>query len=148
MTTQLLTTLLDRKHDHLVQLRDLGARQLEQIDAGDMTTLLKILAAKQRLLADLQTIDRELDPFRGESPEARTWRSETERQRTAQLMTRCQLLFSEIVSQEREAESRLVVQRHDAEQQLRGMHVASHAQHAYSQYPVATSGSLDLSTES
>jgi hypothetical protein len=148
MTTQHLTTLLERKHDCLTQLRDLGMRQLERIDAADMTTLMKVLSAKQRLLGDLQMVERELDPFRNETPDQRAWRTPLERQHCAQLTTRCQLLFSEIVAQEREAESRLILQRDDAEQRLRGMHVSAGARGAYLQDATVTAGLLDLSTES
>lgn len=148
MSTEHLTILLERKHECLTQLRDLGARQLERIDAGDMTMLMKVLSAKQRMLADLQTVERELDPFRGESPDERAWRAPAERQHCAQLTTRCQLLFSEIVAQEREAESRLILQRDDAEHRLRGMHVAAGAHHAYLQSAGTSNSSLDLSTES
>ena len=148
MTTQHLTTLLERKHEFLTQLRDLGSRQLERIDAADMTTLMKVLSAKQRMLVDLQTVERELDPYRGESPEARTWPSPAARQHCAQLTTRCQLLFSEIVAQERDAESRLILQRDDAEHRLRGMHVAAGAHGAYQRENTVSTSSLDLSTES
>ena len=148
MTTQHLTTLLERKHEFLTVLRDLGARQLERIDAADMTMLMKVLSAKQRMLADLQAVERELDPFRGESPETRDWPSPAARQHCAQLTTRCQLLFSEIVSQEREAESRLILQRDDAEHRLRGMHMAAGAHGAYLRENVVSTSSLDLSTES
>lgn len=148
VATHALTALLERKHECLTQLRDLGTRQLEQIDIGDMTTLMKVLSAKQRLLGDLQSVERELDPFRGESPEGRVWRSAAERQHCVQLTTHCQLLFTEIVSQEREAESRLIHQRDDAEQRLRGMHMAAGAHGAYLQDSPAALSSLDLSTES
>jgi flagellar biosynthesis/type III secretory pathway chaperone len=148
MTTQHLTSLLEQKHDCLTQLRDLGARQLERIDAGDMATLMKVLSAKQRILADLQSVERGLDPFRGELPEERAWRSPAERDHCTQLIRRCQLLFSEIVEQEREAELRLILERDDAEQRLRGMHVAAGAHGAYLQNASTSTSSLDLSTES
>jgi flagellar biosynthesis/type III secretory pathway chaperone len=148
MTTQQLTTLMERKHDCLVQLRDLGSRQLERIDAGDMGMLMKVLSAKQRLLAELQTLERGLDPFRAQSPEQRDWKSPAERAHCASLANRCQLLFSEIVSQEREAESRLILQRDDAERQLQGMHVAARAHGAYRAEYAPAMSSLDLSTES
>lgn len=140
--------LLERKHDCLTQLRDLGARQLERIDAGDMTMLMKVLSAKQRLLAELQQTEHALDPFRDQSPEERVWQRAADRQHCAQLTTRCQLLFSEIITQEREAESRLILQRDDAEHRLQGMHVAAGAHTAYLREAQVVAGSLDLSTES
>jgi hypothetical protein len=148
MTTQILTSLLESKHECLTQLRDLGVRQLERIEEGDMSTLMKVLSAKQRLLTDLHQIERQLDPFRNQSPESRLWRTPSDRQHCAQLTTHCQLLFSEIVAQEREAESRLIVRRDDAEQSLRGLHVAAGAHGAYLQETTEFTSSIDLSTES
>ncbi len=148
MSTQQLASLLERKYDCLTQLRNLGARQLERIDAGDMTTLMKVLSAKQRILVDLQSVERGLDPFRGESPDERDWRTSAERERCTQVTRCCQLLFAEIVAQEREAESRLILERDDAEQRLRGMHVAANAHGAYLQNATSSTSSLDLSTES
>lgn len=148
MNTQQLGKLLERKHELLGHLHDLGARQLERIDAGDMTMLMKVLSAKQILLGELQQVERALDPYREESPEHRSWNTPGERQHCAQLTTRCQLLFSEIIAQEREAESRLVLQRDEAEHQLQGMHVAAGAHTAYLREAHVAAGSLDLSTES
>jgi hypothetical protein len=146
--TQLLAALLDRKHECLVQMRDLGARQLEMIETGDMTMLMKVLSAKQGLINNLNAVERELDPYRDQSPEHRAWSSESERERCAQLAARCQLLFSEIVRLERESESQLTLERDDAERRLRGMHAAAQAHGAYAFETSLLTGSLDLSTQS
>ncbi len=146
--THHLAELLERKFECLSQLRDLGHRQLERIDADDMTALLKVLGGKQRLLGDLQAIERALDPFRGQAPHERQWTSAVERARCGELMARCQQLFSEIVSQERSAETNLTRRRDEAERRLHGMHVASGAQRAYLQAETWNASSLDLSTES
>ncbi|HEY5312807.1 MAG TPA: hypothetical protein VIK18_09815, partial [Pirellulales bacterium] len=55
--THLLAELLGRKHDCLAQLYELGGQQLALVESGDITQLLKVLAAKQRLLARLQEIE-------------------------------------------------------------------------------------------
>lgn len=143
-----LSQLLEEKFECLSQLRDLGDRQLERIDADDMTALMRVLSAKQRLLGELQAIERRLDPFRGQAPHERQWASAAERARCGELMARCQQLFSEIVSQERNAETNLIRRRDDAEKRLQGMHVAAGAQRAYLQAEAWNASSLDLSTES
>jgi hypothetical protein len=148
MNTQQLAELLEQKFECLIQLRDLGERQLERIEADDMTALLKVLSAKQRLLSELQAIERGLDPFRGQAPHERHWESAIERARCSERMARCQQIFSEIVSQERSAETNLIRRRDEAEQRLQGMHVAAGAQRAYLQEEAWTANSLDLSTES
>ena len=53
LATDVLAELVVKKHDLLVQLRDVGLRQIELIDGGDMTQLLKLLSSKQRLLNGL-----------------------------------------------------------------------------------------------
>jgi hypothetical protein len=146
--TQQLTALLERKHDYLSDLRDLGARQLETIGNGDLTTLMKILSAKQSLLDELQHIERQLDPYRETSPDQRVWPTPALRQHCEQLATRCRLLFAEVLQQERDAERQLVVQRDDAERQLQGMHAAAHAHGAYMQNESWQSSTLNLTTES
>ncbi len=55
--TAILSERIKQKHELLVQLRDIGLRQLELIGSGDMNQLLKVLAAKQRLLGILQTVE-------------------------------------------------------------------------------------------
>jgi flagellar biosynthesis/type III secretory pathway chaperone len=147
-STETLKQLLEGKHECLQTLRALGVRQIEQIDAGDMSTLMRILSAKQSLLANLQQIEQDLQPYKAEQPETRVWKSPADRQRSVQLAAECQTLLAEIILQEKEAESRLVVQRNDAEHHLRGMHLAAGAQHAYRQDETLVTNSLDLSTES
>src|SRR5689334_7588838 len=71
--TAQLATLVDLKRRSLVQIRDLGVRQLQLLDAADMTQLLKILAAKQHLIGQVQQIEQQLEPFRADDPERRTW---------------------------------------------------------------------------
>lgn len=148
LDTQRLTQLLEHKYECLTHLRDLGDRQLERIDADDMTALMKVLSAKQRLLGELQSIEGALDPFRGQSPQDRHWASPKDRTRCSDLMARCQQIFAEIVRQERTAETSLVRRRDEAEGRLQGMHLAAGAQRAYLQEEAWTTSSLDLSTES
>ena len=43
---------------------------MELIEAGNLTGLLDLLAAKQRPLAELQRVQRAIDPFRAQDPAA------------------------------------------------------------------------------
>ena len=78
--TEQLAELIRRRHAALIGLRDLGQRQLELIEADQMGPLLTLLAGKQRLLGDLQTTERALDPFRRQDPAARQWQNPAERE--------------------------------------------------------------------
>src|SRR4051812_15511589 len=99
-STDILSERLEQKLELLSQLRDLGLHQAALIRAGDMTQLLKLLSAKQRLLAALQSLERALDPFRHEDPETRVWTSAAACQRSAQIAAECEELLRTIVEEE------------------------------------------------
>ena len=71
METDQLSGWMDRKQGLLSQLRQLAHRQVESVKQADMSHLLGLLAAKQRLLQELQEIERRLDPFRDQDPQSR-----------------------------------------------------------------------------
>ena len=147
LDTDILADLIGRKHDLLLQLLDLGRRQLELIEANDLTQLLKLLASKQKLLTELQTLERHLDPFRLQDPEARVWRAAQDRDRCAQLASHCEAVRAEIVQAERMSETRLTFRRDEAATRLQGVHQASQVRHAYSEHVENDRRQLDLSSE-
>lgn len=146
-STDLLAALVERKHGCLVQLREMGRRQWDSVVAGSMTDLLDILAAKQRVLGDLQRVERGLEPFQGQEPETRRWRSPAERQACAGRLAECQMLLREILEQERESERELVRRRDEASAQLQGMHAARAARGAYAQPLAEPFRQLDLTSD-
>ena len=148
LETDILTELLGKKHELLVQLRDAGLRQMELIDNGDMTQLLKLLSSKQRVLNGLQAAERQLDPFRHQQPERRTWRSPADRDRCARLAACCESLLAEVVEQEKRGESRLIAHRDRVAVQLEGAHRAAQARNAYGEGSAHEFRQLDLSSES
>jgi hypothetical protein len=129
--TEILAELIRRKHRCLVQLRDLGQRQMQFIAGDEMTNLLDLLAVKQRTLTQLQQIDSAIEPFRKEDPQRRKWRSQEERLACAQLIKECEQLLADIVRQDKESERQLVLRRDETDRQLKGTHIASMARHAY-----------------
>lgn len=144
--TDLLAELARRRHECLVQLQILGGRQLALIEAEDMSQLMGVLAAKQRLLGELHELERGMDPFRGQPPDERQWRSPELRRQCAELIARSEAVFAEIIAGEMQGEVRLRRHRDQAAARLQGAHVATHARSAYvgdSSY----STRLDLSSE-
>lgn len=146
-STTLLIDLIGRKHDCLASLRDLGVRQRELIDAGDMTQLLGVLAEKQRTINQLQTLEQELNPFRHDDPERRVWSSEAERVRCASLADRSARLLAEILDGEKRSEDVLRRRRDDTAEQLAAAHMSSNARGAYAESHRYPTSSLDLSSE-
>jgi hypothetical protein len=126
-------------------LRKLAAQQLEVISGGDMTNLLKLLAAKQTVMDQLTKVEQQLDPFRGEDPETRDWPSTAARETCQRNVETCNELLADIMRLEKQAELEMVRRRDDASVRLAGMHGASEARHAYVAAAAATG--LDLSTE-
>jgi len=143
--TDQLAELMTSKCECLGQLAELGRRQLALIGKGDLAELLKVLAIKQRLLTALQSIERQLDPFRDQSPELRSWRSDELHAACQRLVVRCNSLLGEVMEQERQSESRLIENRDQAAIRLEGMHVAAQARGAYGETD-SSFGQLDLSS--
>jgi hypothetical protein len=142
--TEILSDRIEQKLSLLGQLRDLGRRQAALIEAGDLTQLLKLLSAKQRLLVALQSVERELDPFRDENPERRVWMSPAHRQRCAQNAAACEALLCSIVEQERQSEAQMKLRRDAAAARLDGAHSVAAAQRAYAAEESPAAGCLDL----
>lgn len=148
LETDLLAELIRSKRECLVQLRDLGRRQLELIEAGEMAALLDLLAVKQRALMKLQQVESRLDPFRGQDPDERLWRTPELRQQCSQQLGQCETLLGEIVGREKVAEGLLVRRRDEAARRLQGAHHAGRARQAYAATPPGEPSQLDLLSDS
>jgi hypothetical protein len=145
--TDRLAELVSTKYELLIQIRDLGRLQNDFIGEDDFSQLLKVLSAKQRLLNALHATEQELNPFRDQDPELRNWRKVSDRQRCAELARRANLVFHEIVEQEKQSESRLLLRRNDAATRLNGAHSAAQARGAYMTNAAPANAYLDLTSE-
>jgi len=148
LETDLLAELIQRKHACLTQLCLMGRKQYDTVVDGSMTDLLEILAAKQRVLADLQRVQRALAPFQGQDPEQRQWSSPERRQACAVQLGQCEALLRDIVEQEKRSEQELEARRDRAAVQLQEVHTASQARGAYTGRPQPSARRLDLTSES
>ncbi|MGH7134933.1 MAG: hypothetical protein ACREHD_04290 [Pirellulales bacterium] len=144
--TDLLSEIAGLRLGLLEQLHVLGRRQLELIEQGDMTLLIQVLAAKHNVLAELQQVEKRLDPFRGQNAEMRRWRSESLRRQCADVVGKSDQVFRAILEQEKLAETRLAHHRDETARRLQTAHAAGHARTAYS-HPTARPGILDLKTK-
>ena len=129
------------------QLAQLGSWQLEAVRLHDMNRLLALLAAKQRLLVGLQSLERQLDPFRRQNADERRWSSDEARQRCAQLASDSEALLAQIVRLEIESEQEMR-NHHDASaERLQAAHAAAMARGAYAAEDRAPLRQLDLSSD-
>ena len=129
--TDLLAALVAAKLKILELLAQLAHKQLALADRGESTDLLKLLAAKQTVLAQLQHVERRLDPFRSQDPEARVWRSPADRQRCQERANRCDELLAETMRVEKQGEAAMIRRRDQAASVLAGAAAAADAQAAY-----------------
>ena len=83
--TNRLAALIAAKVQVLEILARLSRRQLALIDAGEMTALVKLLASKQTVMAQLQKLEGQLQPFRGDDPDARVWQTPGDRSASASM---------------------------------------------------------------
>jgi len=130
--TDKLIELIRKKHEVLVQLRDMGLRQAELVKSGEITGLLKLLGAKQHVIVGLQELERGLKPYYAENPDARVWRSPADRAHCSQLANECNALLEEVVKLERNGAEQMDARRSDVAAQLNQAHAASHVRNAYS----------------
>ena len=157
--TETLAQLLRQKRAVLEQLAAVAVRQAALIESGDMTELIKLLSAKQKLINALQTAEKLLSPYRGEDPEQRVWKSPEARAACAADSQTCSRLLAQVLEMERNQEQQMMGRRDAVAMQLRQAQSAHQVASAYQPHrtppkpniasanvaPVAP-GTLDLST--
>lgn len=146
--TDRLFAAVARKRECLARLREIGLVQRDLIVRGELGELMRLLAAKQRLLDQLKLVEREIDPFRGQAPAERVWRSDAAREACAATLRECQSLLAAIVDQERDSEAALQERRDEAALRLEGSLAAGRSRAAYASDAHAARGapSLDLAS--
>jgi hypothetical protein len=147
LQTDVLAALVAAKLKIVELLAQLARRQLALAASGDMGDLLKLLAAKQTVLGQLQIVERRLDPFRAQNPDERIWASPADRARCQQQASRCDELLAETMQLERQGESEIVRRRDSASAALNHFSAAADAQVAYLGPLPAAGPSLQLHCE-
>jgi len=133
-----LAALVAAKLHVLKVLVQLSQRQIDLIEAGEINTLIKLLAAKQTVMRQLQTIERELVPFRGDDPEQRRWASPAQRA-ACQAQSQCaNNLLAEAMELEQRAERAMLRRRDAAAAALLAVQSAADARGAYVAAPATT----------
>jgi len=157
--TEQLAQLIRQKREVLAQLYQVGTRQGELVAAGDVGSLMKLLAAKQRLLAGLQLLEKSIAPYRDEDPEQRRWASPEARAACAADAEACRKLLAEVMEMERTHEQQMTQRRDQVATQLQRVHASHDARGAYQAhqnstpkpqaiaFDAAPATSLDLTSE-
>ncbi len=132
IATDNLTDLIRKKHQILVQLREIGRKQQQLTGESQAANLLQLLGAKQHLITALQMVERNLRPFQTEDPDTRQWRCPEDRQQCAEQSTACQKLLAEVVEIEKQQEIRMTQRRNEVAAKLQQAGAAREAANAYS----------------
>ena len=143
-STEQLAAMVAAKLQVLKVLVQLTRRQVALIEAGEMSTLIKLLAAKQTVISQLQVLEQELTPFRGEDPEKREWKSPLQRAACQAQAQYANTLLAETLQLEQQAESKMLRRRDAAAAALSAVQTASDARAAYATIPAAGINSLQV----
>ncbi|MGI9429269.1 MAG: hypothetical protein ACR2NM_11470 [Bythopirellula sp.] len=138
LATENLADLIDKRHRCLLQLRDLGRKQAELIASGQMGPLIRLIGAKNQLIAALQSVEQGLAPFHAQNPDDRLWPSTEARDRCAEQADASQQLLSELMELERQNEQNIVERRDKVASQLQAAQAAGTARGAYQAHQMST----------
>ncbi|NMC20441.1 MAG: hypothetical protein GYA33_08485, partial [Thermogutta sp.] len=122
-----LAELIRSKQACLAELLGVCRRQVELVEGGDVEGLLELLAWKQRYVQEIQRLESALAPYRRESPESRSWRSEDLRRETAGRLQDCRRLLAEILEIERHCEQKMTAGREEISRRLHAIQDAAEA---------------------
>ena len=131
LSTTALAELISKRHACLAQLRAIGLKQAELIATSETGALLRLLTGKQQLIAALQSLEHQLQPFGDQEPDARQWPSLEARQACAAQAAECRQLLEEVMRLEQENEKQMTLRRNDVAAQLQNATAASRARGAY-----------------
>ena len=146
LPTDRLAQLIGKKLAVLERIREISRRQLEVVDVSEPSELMTVLAGRDRLLKVLHAIEREIDPFRGEDPDQRVWRSPEARRACRQAADRSDALLDEIMLFDKQVESELRRRRDHTAEQLNAAQSATQARKAFAPSMPRKPGGLDLSS--
>lgn len=144
LDTDRLAELVAQKYQLLRSVQELAVRQEELVERGEMTTLLEVLTVKQKLLDQVQMVERCLSPFREQAPETRSWRTEQLREQTAAYLETCQQLLADILQREKRCEATLLQRREETAAQLRNLCTSGQMLAAYRTAETSPQNQLDL----
>jgi flagellar biosynthesis/type III secretory pathway chaperone len=142
--TDQLGDLIAAKLQVLEILVRLSRQQMGLIDASNMNLLIKLLAAKQTVMQQLQMLERQLAPFRDQDPDRRVWQSAQKRRDCQALAERCNALLTEAMELERQMEAAMLRRQEATAAALTGVQASADARWAYSAAPAPPATSLQV----
>ena len=126
--------LVGQKLQLLEQLHACSGNQMQYIETDRMEAILEILAVRQRLLIEIEGIDRQIANYHVDDPEERVWPTPEMREQCREKISHCDRLVRETLEYDRIATERLTEKQSAAKQQLQQFTDTAHAQGAYRQH--------------
>ena len=131
-----LFQLVGQKLERLELLHAYSGNQMQYVESEDMSAILEILAAKQRLLIEIEGIDRQITGYHVDDPEERVWPTQDMRVQCREKISQSDRLVREMLEYDRIATERLTEKKSVAKQQLQQFVDTAHAQGVYRQQKV------------
>ena len=144
-----LYELMSDRWSTLSQLLEMSNLQMEAINDGRMSDLMRILSNKQQPLSRLADIAERIRSAAEDDPKVRQWETPDHRDRCRQLQEECEQLHLDLLAIEAQCESVLQESRTSIQSQLEQIDTAHRAANSYAKSQVSsqTGGSLDLSSD-
>ena len=133
-----LFQLVGQKLERLEQLHAWSGNQMQYVETEDMGAILEILAARQRLLIEIEGIDRQIAGYHVDDPEERVWPTRKMREQCRERISQCDRLVRETLEHDRIAAERLTEKKSAAKQQLQQFVDTTHVQGVYRQQKTRT----------
>ena len=128
-----LFQLVRQKLGYLEKLYDCSGSQLQYVEQENMEALLELLAHKQRLLIEIEGIDRQIKTYHVDDPEQRVWPSPQMREACREAIASCDDFARKTLGIDRIAERRLAEKKKAACEQLQQFENKARVQNAYQQ---------------
>jgi len=126
-----LFQLVGQKLELLQRLHACSGNQIQYVETEDMGAILEILAAKQRLLLEMEGLDRQIAVYHVEYPEERVWPTDEMREQCREKISQCDRLVREMLEYDQIAAERLAEKKSTAKQQLQQFVHTAHVQGVY-----------------
>jgi len=110
--------LIQREEELLKRLLLVSQRQLELVQAGNVTMLIQHLGQRQQLWNEFELLEQQLVPHKGIPSEQRVWNSVEERQMTEAALSRCKELMEQILANDQTSLTLTAAQKEEVEEQL------------------------------
>ncbi|HUO10190.1 MAG TPA: hypothetical protein VM008_17925 [Phycisphaerae bacterium] len=126
-----LVKALSGQKELYVQILTLAKQQSQYVATGESESLMRVLAARSRLIDQVGPLDQELRPYKGRWQEVLDGLPATDRERVGTLLKEVQQLLSDILAQDEVDKQALIRQKEQVGSELKRTVTGAHLHRAY-----------------